>query len=187
MTQCVELSDALFARLQKLATPLVDNFETLIARLADSYENNQQNLSQSTLSLESRQVEQISRRFLAGSPPDLKHTKVLSIQIGGAPLHKATWNGLLFELLRRAKSYLQNNDDAQRLIIVNFVHGKKEDEGYTFIPEIGLSIQGQTANSAWRGAFHIARQLSIPIEVQFLWRDKEGAAFPGMTGRLATA
>jgi hypothetical protein len=63
--------------------------------------------------------------------------------------------------------------------------GRKEDEGYRFMPEIGLSIQGQDANSAWRGARHIARQLGIPVETEFLWRHKEGAAFPGVTGRLS--
>ncbi|MGH7109964.1 MAG: T4SS efffector SepA family protein [Stellaceae bacterium] len=182
MTHPVELSDALFARLQKLAVPLVDNTETVIAKLADYYETQKQ--SQSTPSTESIQAERRSRRFLAVSPPDLTHTKVLSIKIEGVFLHKPTWNGLLFELIRRAKAHLSDDDAKQRLIIVNFAHGKKEDDGYSFIPEIGLSVQGQTANAAWKGAFHIARRLSIPIEVEFLWKDKEGAAFPGMIGRL---
>jgi hypothetical protein len=183
MPRPVELSDTTFARLQKLATPLVDNIESVVAKLADFYEKN--NPSQSASSTETVQAERRPRPFLVASPPDLTHTKILSIKIGGSLLNKGTWNGLLFELVRRAKPHFSNSADAQRLILVNFVHGKKEDEGYRFIPEVGLSVQGQDANSAWKGAFHIARQLGIPIEVEFLWRDKEGAAFPGVTGHLS--
>jgi hypothetical protein len=185
MPHHVELSDATFTRLQKLATPLVDSTETVIAKLADFYERH--NLPQSASSTASVQAEWRPRVFSAASPPDLTYTKVLSIKIGGSLLNKGTWNGLLFEMIRRAKTHISNSDDAQRLILVNFVPGKKEDEGYRFIPEVGFSVQGQDANSAWKGAFHIARQLGIPIEVEFLWRHKQGAAHPGVTGRLSTA
>lgn len=183
MPQSVELSDVAFARLQKLATPLVDSIETVIMKLTDFYEK-QHSLSPApirpdTLSTPSPQ------HFKTGAPPDLTHTKVLSVKIGGIPLKKPNWNGLLFEVIRRANGRLGNNDNAKRIMLVNFVHGQKEDEGYRFIPEVGLSVQGQDANSAWRGASHIAQQIGIPIEAEFLWRNKEGASFPGVTGRLS--
>jgi hypothetical protein len=183
MSHTVELSDVTFARLQKLATPLVDSIETVIGRLTDFYE--QKHTSQSTVSQRDTTFVSAPQQFNAGSPPDLTHTKVLSIKVGEIPLYKKTWNGLLFEIMRRAKSHLQYNDDAERLILVNFVRGKKEDEGYRFIPEIGLSVQGKDANSAWRGAAHIAQKVGIPIEAEFLWRNKGGALFPGKIGRLS--
>jgi hypothetical protein len=161
----------------------VDNIESVIARLLDSHEKAHPSLAAAKPS--DAAPEWGGRVFSAASPPDLTHTKVLQIKVGGTPLGKVTWNGLLFEMLRRAKSRISNGDDARRLILVNFVSSRKEDEGYRFIPEIGLSVQGQDANSAWRGACHIARQLGIPIEVEFLWRHKDGAAFPGVTGKLS--
>jgi hypothetical protein len=183
MPQSVELSDVVFARLQKLATPLVDSIETVIMKLTDFYE--QQHSSPPAPVRPDSLSTPAPQHFKTGAPPDLTHTKVLSVKIGRITLNKPNWNGLLFEIIRRVNGRLDNNDEAKRLILVNFVRGKKEDEGYRFIPEVGLSVQGQDANSSWRIASHIAQQVGIPIEVEFLWRNKEGASFPGVTGRLS--
>ena len=182
MSHKVDLSDATLKRLQKHAVPLVDSVETVVRKLIDFYEREHS----AQPKLKSPPAAERARTFSATSPPDLTHTKVLSVKLGGTPLTKRNWNGLLFEAIRRAKDRLSSEIDARRLIIVNFVHGKKEGEGYVFIPEVGLSVQGQDSNSAWRGACHIAQKLGIPVEVEFLWRAKEGAAFPGVTGRLST-
>jgi hypothetical protein len=125
------------------------------------------------------------RQFSANSPPSLTHTKVLSLKLNGKLLRETTWNGLLLEAIRLAKAKARTDNDLRRLVTVNFVVGKKEDEGYQFFPEIGLSVQGQDADAAWRAAYHIARQLGIPIEAEFAWRMKDGAAHPGVTGRLS--
>jgi hypothetical protein len=45
-------------------------------------------------------------------------------------------------------------------------------------------VQGQDANGAWKGACHVAQQLGRDVKATFIWRDKEGAAFPGVTGEL---
>jgi hypothetical protein len=182
MPHQIELSDTTFTRLQRLAVPLVDKTaEDVIRKLADFYEG--EHASQAAPS--PKQPASHLRRFSASAPPELTHTKILSAKLDGVPLPKPNWNGLLFELARRAWDRLNNGEEANRLIIVNFVHGKKEDEGYKFIPELELSVQGQDANNAWRGAYHIAKQLGIPLEVEFLWRNKESAAFPGETGHLS--
>jgi hypothetical protein len=61
------------------------------------------------------------------------------------------------------------------------------DEGYRFLSDIGISIQGQDSNGSWKGARHIAQKLGLQLSVTFKWREKEGAVFPGVTGRLAIA
>jgi hypothetical protein len=65
------------------------------------------------------------------------------------------------------------------------VKGAKSDEGYSPLPEYGISVQGVDAHDAWRIAFGLARKLSLPLEVIFEWRDKERAAYPGEIGRMA--
>jgi hypothetical protein len=50
------------------------------------------------------------------------------------------------------------------------VKGKKEDEGYRYLADVNLSVQGQDANAAWKGASHMAKQLNCPFEVIFAWR-----------------
>jgi hypothetical protein len=123
--------------------------------------------------------------FSTKSAPNLRHTKLLSAKVGGETI-RPTWNELLSHLIRRIpKDRLTKTEEARRLIIVNFVLGKKEDEGYRFVPEHGISVQGQGANEAWKGASHIAQRLGIPVEVEFLWRMKNGAAHPGVAGRLS--
>jgi hypothetical protein len=47
-----------------------------------------------------------------------------------------------------------------------------------------ISVQGQDANYAWKGAAHLACELNIPVAAEFVWKDKPGAAHPGVIGRL---
>lgn len=125
------------------------------------------------------------RNFDATSVPSLTYTKLLSAKVGGKSI-RPMWNGLLIHMIRLIpKGRLANIEEARRLIIINFVAGRKENEGFRFLPELGISVQGQDADDSWKGASHIAQKLGVPIEVEFLWRMKEGAAFPGVTGRLS--
>jgi hypothetical protein len=186
MSHSVELSDTTFNRLQRLAVPLVDTTESVIVKLAAFWEEHS-TLTNGMAAVPSPAFESSPtvQAFDARSPPNLKHTKLLSAKIEGTSIHP-TWNGLLFDMIRRIpKQQIARNDEARRLIIINFTTGKKEDEGYKFIPDLGISVQGQDANDAWKGASHIAQKLGIHIEADFLWRMKEGSAFPGVTGRLS--
>jgi hypothetical protein len=180
----IEISDITFSRLQELAVPLVDNNDTVITRLLDAFAQSKpprviagQNGTPSSPE---------PRKFNAGSPPSLTHTKLLSGKLNGKPIQEVKWNGLLVESIRLAKASARNDDQKlRRLIPVNFVLGKKEIEGYHYIKDIDLSVQGQDADAAWSGAYQIARQLGVAIEAEFQWRSKDAAAFPGVTGKLS--
>jgi hypothetical protein len=179
----IAITDATLARLQKHAVPLIDSFDTLINRVFDAYEANNGTGDAAV----SESVDTV-RTFTASSPPDLTHTKVLSAKIDGTPLAKgANWNGLLKQAVRLAKRRAATADELKRLVIVNFAPGKKDNEGYEYLSDADLSVQGQDAKGAWRGVAHIAQQLGVPVEVVFLWRHKDKAAFPGETGCLAVA
>ncbi len=190
MTHQVELSSPTFRRLQKLATPLVDTIETVINRLLDQHE--QENLQHRM----SRELDPASKpaalnhpvspptdaaTFDPASPPDLRHTKVLSARLDGSDVD-ASWNALLVEAIKRARA--RGHEELRRVVIVNYVRGRKEDEGYKYLADVGISVQGQDANGAWRGTFHIAQQLGLGLEVDFVWRHKDGAARPGEFGTL---
>jgi hypothetical protein len=178
----IELSTATFGRLQQLAEPFVDTPETVINKLIDAYESR----AKAPAAVESQASGTTAKAFNPASPPDLKHTKVLSAKVDGEALEKgANWNGILVAAIRKATATAKAPDDLRRLIIVNFVPGRKDDEGYKYLPEAEISVQGQDANSSWKGAAHIAQRLGFPLEVEFLWREKEGAEHPGEMGRLA--
>ena len=64
--------------------------------------------------------------------------------------------------------------------------GKKTDEGYSYLEDINLSIQGQDSNAACRGIVTMARYLKIRVELEFMWREKDGAAHPGKVAILTS-
>ncbi len=176
MAPQVQLSPATFGRLQKCAEPLVDDIESVINKLIDSFEKGQGVLPP----LGS------GAKDYGGSAPSLTHTKVLSVEIGGKVLQKsiATWNGLLNEAVIQAAAKLGSTEALKDVLVVPYVVGAKEDTGYRYLPAAGVSVQGQDANSAWKGAAHIANALHIPVRVFFIWYQNDKAANPGQTGKL---
>jgi hypothetical protein len=185
MSPSVELSPQTFARLQAHAIPLVDNIESVINRLADYYET--KGGAPIPASANGGGDLQNVRQFNPVAPPDLTHTKVLTIEFNGKPLEhgRVNWGGLLVDAIREAKRKAKSPSDFKRLVTVNYVERQKENEGYKFLSDIGISVQGQDANSAWRAACHIAQQLGCQLLVTFVWREKEDAAFPGVTGQFS--
>ncbi len=178
----VELSSVTFERLQKLAIPLVDTIETVVNRLLD-----ERQAKDATGSPRVRSAEPSRLAFASAAPPPLTHTKVLSITFDGKSVtREVTWAGLLREAIRRLPNDAKTPDALRRLIVVNFVTGQKTDEGYRYLPEAGISLQGQDAADAAKAAFHIAKQMGWPLEVEFVWRNKPGAAHPGQVGVLKT-
>lgn len=179
----VQVSERTFERLQRIAVPLVDSFDTVIVRLLDEHEGGRQNSARASLHVATSGTGKQSE-FSADSPPNLKHSKLLSAEIGGKAIDEMNWNGLLRASLALAHKAAKNREDFRRMIAVNFTFGRKEDEGFKFLPSLGISLQGQDSIDAWRGALHVARQLKVPLSVTFVWRNKEGAFRPGETGQL---
>ena len=62
------------------------------------------------------------------------------------------------------------------------VTGKKEDNGYNYVKEVGVSIQGPDANNAWKATYNVLQALKMPVEVIFVWQDNPKAATPGAIG-----
>ena len=182
MSPSVDLSPTTFSRLQTHAVPLVDTIESVITRLLDAYEAK----SGTPLASDNADGNVTARQFNPSTPPDLRHTKVLTVEFDGKSLARgeANWNGLLNVAIREAKARSHSSGDLKKLVIVNFIEGEKSNEGYRFLSDIGLSVQGQDANGAWKGACHVARQLGLELKATFIWREKEGSAFPGVTGEF---
>jgi hypothetical protein len=69
--------------------------------------------------------------------------------------------------------------DQTQLCPVNMVKGRKEDKGYIYLSDIDVSVQGQDSNGACRAVVTAAQGLGIAVEIGFMWRRKERAAYPG--------
>lgn len=179
----IEISDDTFALLKRHAEPLVDTFDTIIGKFGRAFQATNGHSDEDSPPIIEAPIS--AKIYNHNSPPDLTFTKVVSAKLDGRPISRRTnWASILRWAVHKAKNQASNEDELRRLIIVNFVIGKKEDDGYKYLPEVNLSVQGQDTNAAWRGINHIAQQLKIPIDVVFVWRHKEKAAFPGESGRL---
>ena len=181
MSPTVELSPATFKRLQHHAVPLVDTIETVVARILDAFENRNE-----TAGKVGGGQGGGARSFQPNTPPDLTHAKILGVIFCGKPLGRGqdNWNGLLNAAVREAKERAKSPAEFKQLMTVNHVVGDKQDEGYRPLPGAGVSVQGQDANGAWRAVCHIAQRLGCQLSVKFAWREKEGAAFPGVVGQM---
>ena len=181
MTHAITLTQETFSKLQKLAVPLVDTTESVIGRLIEFYEH-----SHGAEATPPAYAMQEARKFNPDSPPDLTHSRVLAARFRDEALPNGLlkWNRLLDYTLEAAIKETGKPDVVIRSCMVNAVIGRKEDMGYHFLPDAGISVQGQDANGAWRGIFQIVKTLGWAVDVEFAWLEKEGASNPGVAGRF---
>lgn len=174
----ISVSQVAFERLQRHAKPFVDTPESVILRALDALEQHAEHPpAQSTDESDERQID-------ARALPSLTHTKLLDAAIDGERLAKPNWNSLLDEMLRRAMQRVGSFDELRRICPVNMVNGRKEGEGYGHLSEIDISVQGQDANGACRAILMAAQALGVSLDIGFMWRLKESAAYPGERGRI---
>jgi hypothetical protein len=184
MAPSVPLSPTTFSRLQSHAVPLIDTIDSVITRLLDAYESK----AGAPAASGGADGDNI-RQFNPSAPPDLTHTKVLSLEFAGKEFERSqiSWNGLLYAAVREARARTSSAAPFKSLMPVSFVEGVKTSDGYRPLPDIGISVQGQDANGAWRAVRQIAQGLGCHVKVTFAWREKEGASFPGVTGQFSIA
>jgi hypothetical protein len=175
----IEVQSSTFQRLQRLAEPFIDTPESVILRALDKLEGG---TTSNPPALRNGKVDLV---IDPRSIPNLTHTKLLSADLDGKDLSGTNWNSLLDEVLRVATRAGLKSSDIQRISGVNVKQGRKTDEGYGFLEDVDLSVQGQDANAACRGIFAIARHLKIGITIEFRWREKDGSAHPGKIAKIS--
>jgi hypothetical protein len=175
MSPTIVLSDGLYRRLQSHAEPFTDSPESVIARAIDALEAGLRGPLPPVGG---------PREFNPASPPNLSFTTPKTITLCGVTFKKGEtyWNPLMFACIREAAKTGLTPNEIGELIVVPFVSGKKDDNGYVFIADAGVSVQGQTANGAWKQAHHIALKLGLSVSVEFTWQNNDKAAMPNVTG-----
>lgn len=176
----VDLSTKTITRLQKHAIPLIDTFDTVIAKLLDAYDAGPPSgvvIHQSHTSI---QV------FDPAAPPNLAYTSVKSIRFCGEvlPPSETYWNPLMHTAIRKVAEGGISTAKLKSHVLANSVLGKKEDDGYKYLADVGLSVQGQDANGAWKTTYHLASTFHLPLEVVFVWQNNPKATAPNTTGSL---
>lgn len=176
----ITIQQATFERLQRYAKPFVDTPDTVIMRALDALD---QTVIEHVPNGQFAEAEQLLDLLAL---PDLTHTKILDAAIDGEPIAKPKWNLLRDEMLLRAMRRVDSFENLQRLFQANanLVEGRKEDEGYHYLSDIDVSVQGQHANGACQAIMTAAQVLGISLNIGITWRRKERAAYPGERRRI---
>jgi hypothetical protein len=172
------ISDPIFSRLQKHAVPLVDTIETVIARALDALEAAGSKSGASSG----------NPTYKAASPPDLSFTtlKYAAVESKVLPASETFWNLVLLATIRAAAKRGATTTQIADKLLANHVIGLKDDGGYKHLPDLGLSVQGQDANAAWKATSNLAIAFGIPVEVKFTWQNNSKAAHPNEAGEMTT-
>lgn len=185
MSHTITLSDETFGKLQALARPFVDTPESVIADLAGE-ELRRRNVPRNGHPGKNSGAS-VEMTLDPDAHENLTHTRLLSASIDGRPIHRPKWNGVLDHLHILARKRLGSFEAVRRVTGANIREGRFEENGYRFVPDADLSIQGVDANLAWDHSLRLARALEVAVQLRFEWRQKDAAAHPGQAASLKWA
>ena len=116
--------------------------------------------------------------------PGLSFTKITKASVDGKKQQRPKWNGLIIEILNSMKNRGMSPEALVDALNIPAEVGLFEQKGFKFYPKLGISIQGQSAQDAWKEIQRISPKWKIPVDVSFEWRDNPKAQHPGLKGQL---
>jgi hypothetical protein len=116
--------------------------------------------------------------------PGLTFTKPLSASVNGKAIHSPRWSSLLLTMIAQVKAKGIEREKLVRELQVPAKAERYEEEGFKYHPDLGISVQGQSASDAWKEIDRLAQKWKIPVSVEFWWRNNPKAQHPGKTGLL---
>jgi len=118
--------------------------------------------------------------------PGLSFTRLTAAKVGGVPLKKINWAQLLLAMIAAIKAKGLSGSKLVSELQVPTKSTQYSNEGYTYYPELGISVQGQATQDAWKEIDRIATKWAISVEAEFQWRQHAKAQYPGRSGLLRT-
>ena len=174
----ITLSDTTDAALKLLARPFDDTRESLIARLIH------EEVARRGINPNGRNGQPASIVLDPDVHASLTHTRLVSATVDGRSILRPKWNSLMDYLHTMARQRLGSFGALKRATSANVREGRYELDGYHYLSDADLSIQGSDANGSWNHTLKLARAIGVALEAKFEWRDKDDAAHPGESGTL---
>lgn len=116
--------------------------------------------------------------------PGLTFTKPLKATIGGQQVQNPKWSSILLTMIAQVKAKGFEGGKLVRELHIPTKAAEYDEEGYKYQPDLGISVQGQSASDAWKEIDRIAQKWHIPVTVKFMWRQNPKAQYPGKAGVL---
>jgi hypothetical protein len=178
----IEITSDQFQRLQKFAEPLVDTpqsaFEKILA-IAERGGNVVQRPAR-----DFRGVDTPKETYDRSSLPSVKHTYIRSARIDGKPVARTEWNASLLAMLSAVASRTPLLPALRETPINATAENRDGVDGYAWREQLGLSVQGVSAETASRAILQLGDAYSIPVEIEFGWHNSPKASKPGKQGLL---
>jgi hypothetical protein len=181
MGPMIRISDETYRRLQNpsIAKPFDDTPGTVIDKLLDFFEK-QHGIASAAPSAPNGTPPTASSSattYDPDRPPDLTNTKIIAAEFAGQRFYPRalfgmkglTWNGLVKVANRYAFDQVKAFDKFRDLTRSNVENGRSTDRGFHYFQEIDISIQYVDAEHAWTNILHLARQLNVPVNIEFEW------------------
>ncbi|AWV20014.1 hypothetical protein RADP37_05503 (plasmid) [Roseomonas mucosa] len=116
--------------------------------------------------------------------PGLAFTKPLAATINDKTIRNPRWSSILLTMIAQVKAKGFEGKKLVAELAVPAKAEKYEDDGFKYHPDLGISVQGQSAADAWKEVDRLATKWRIPVTVEFWWRQNPKAQYPGQTGIL---
>jgi predicted CopG family antitoxin len=183
MARTIEISDSTYVKLKALMRTS-DTTETVISKLLDEA---QRTVSSSVKTIRQAVEADVSMirgkrksdlEFINQPAPDLTHAKLLLAYVNGREVRPIKWNQLLITTI---SGVVKKDSKTAMSGMSGIILSQKNDSGYKYYADLGLSVQGQDANDAWRLTTEIAHKYGWVVEILCEWRPKDGAAYPGQS------
>src|SRR5262245_11122136 len=132
----VTISNSNFSRLQSHATPLVDDLDSVLAKILDVYEKTMG--SKPVAATPVGEDEDLSVKiYPSENPPLLTYTSLNNVLISGTAFDKKYWNPVLFEMIRLA-AVKMGMKNLKPHLDVNYKEGEHSGFG-EYIKEAGIT------------------------------------------------
>lgn len=116
--------------------------------------------------------------------PGLSFTKPLSASIDSKHIPNPRWSSLLIAMITQVMTKGHEGKKLVEQLEVPAKAERYEDDGFKYHPDLGISVQGQSATDAWKEIDRLAKAWGIAVKVEFWWRRNPKAQYPGKTGIL---
>ena len=116
--------------------------------------------------------------------PRLAFTRLRSASVGGKAVLNPRWSSVLATVIAQVKAKGFEGEKLVRELRVPSRAAEYRGEGFTYHPDLGISIQGQSASDAWKEADRLAKKWRIPVTVEFRWQNNPKVLRRGQTGVL---
>ncbi|TMV10488.1 T4SS efffector SepA family protein [Arenibacterium halophilum] len=181
MMPVVRLNDATFADLSTLRTWLgtktpSETIDIIVREALSNLDIEGEGFDYDTASEQDEDV----MRF--ESSPGLTFTKPLVANVRGTSIHNPKWSSILIALVTELHSDGLRGDKLVEELNVPSKSHKYESEGFKFYSKLGISIQGQSSEDAWKEIERLSKKWQVPVSVEFMWRYNPKARYPGKRG-----